>query len=277
MPEGPEVRRVTQDLAKELSGMTLESIEILSGRYTKAPIESLTEINSVLPTKIIGAGCHGKFIYIITSSGFHIWNTLGMSGTWSLEPTKHSRVSLNLSTKKKLYFNDIRNFGTLKIVYGKSRLIKKLTSLGPDMLAIDIDEDFFVSRMRQKDSLPITKVLMNQAVFSGIGNYVKAESLWLAKIDPNSLVEEISDTELKKLCICIKKILRESYNTGGATFKTFENLEKVNENYAERFLCYGRKIDAEGNLVIKTKTPDGRTTHWSPKRQGNKDDNQQLV
>jgi len=33
-------------------------------------------------------------------------------------------------------------------------------------------------------------------------------------------------------------------------------------------LCYGRKQDAEGNLVEKLETPDGRTTHWAPAKQG---------
>lgn len=268
MPEGPEVRRMAQDLASEVSERTLVSIKVLSGRYTKKDIEGLTEINSVLPTKMIGAGCHGKFIYVLTSSGHNVWNTLGMTGRWSRELTKHSRVAFEVEGEKPIYFEDVRNFGTLKFVYGKHKLLKKLKSLGPDLLAQDIDEDFFVARLRTKNHKPVTSTLMDQKIFSGIGNYVKAEALWLSEIDPRLNVQDISDKKLKILCKAVKNVLRESYNTGGATFRSHKNFSGEQGEYSHRFLCYGRKIDAEGNEVRKIKTPDGRTTHWAPKKQG---------
>ena len=174
MPEGPEVRRMTKDLAASVSEKTLESIQVVSGRYTKKPLEGLVELNAELPTRIIGAGCHGKFMYMLTASGYNIWNTLGMSGRWTKRETKHSRICLTFSNKEKIYFDDVRNFGTLKIVYGKHMLLEKLKKLGPDLMAEDIDADFFVCRIREHNEKPITKVLMNQAVFAGIGNYVKA-------------------------------------------------------------------------------------------------------
>ena len=256
MPEGPEVRRMSQDLAAVVSERLLESIEVLSGRYTKKAIESLTEFNDELPTKIIGAGCHGKFIYMLTSSGYNIWNTLGMSGRWTGQKTKHCRVKLSFRQGPPVYFEDVRNFGTIKIVYGKHKLLEKLKSLGPDLLAEDIDEDFFVARLREHDKKHITKVLMNQKIFSGVGNYVKAEALWLAEIDPRLRTEEISDEKLKTLCKTVKNVLRTSYNTGGATFLSHKNFSGKPGDYSHRFLCYGRKFDAEGNKVQKIKTED---------------------
>jgi DNA-formamidopyrimidine glycosylase len=272
MPEGPEVRRMSQDLARVVSEKTLVGINVISGRYTKKDIKGLTEINRELPTKIIGAGCHGKFIYVLTSSGHNIWNTLGMTGRWTNQRTKHSRIELQTEGEKSIYFEDVRNFGTLKVVYGKNALIKKLKSLGPDLLADDIDEEFFVARLREKNDKNITKVIMDQKVFSGVGNYVKAEALWLSEIDPKHDVEDISDKKLTILCKAIKNVLRESYNTGGATFKTHKNFSGELGDYSHRFLCYGRKVDAEGNKVEKIQTPDGRTTHWSPSKQGEKNE-----
>ena len=40
---------------------------------------------------------------------------------------------------------------------------------------------------------------MNQGVVAGIGNYVKAEALWLAKINPHKYVRELSFEELSRL------------------------------------------------------------------------------
>ena len=261
---------MSQDLAAEVSGRSLVSIEVISGRYTKKPLEGLTEVNVELPTKIIGAGCHGKFIFILTSSGYNIWNTLGMTGRWTRSRSKHSRVKFSFSDRTEIYFEDVRNFGTLKCVYGKDKLLRKLKSLGPDLLSQDIDEDFFVNRMREKNSKNITAVMMDQKVFAGVGNYIKAEALWITKIDPTLYVEDISDKKLKKLCATIKNVMKESYTSGGSTFRSYKNFSDAPGDYSHRFLCYGRKIDAEGNSVEKLKTADGRTTHWSPDRQKEK-------
>jgi len=267
MPEGPEVKRMGQDLAKRISGKSLTEITVLSGRYTKKAIAGIDHMQNDLPTKVIGVGVHGKFIYILTNSGINIWNTLGMTGRWALEETKHARVKFSFSNGPPVFFEDIRNFGTLKCVYGKTKLIQKLKTLGVDLLAEDYNEELFLKRIREKNKYNITKVLMNQKIFSGIGNYIKAESLWLAEIDPRKDVCQISDKKLKILCSAVKSILRESYNSGGATFNTHKNFSGKSGDYSSRFLCYGRDTDAEGNKVQKIKTPDGRTTHWAPNKQ----------
>ena len=103
MPEGPEVKRMAKDLAMAVTGNTLEGIKVLSGRYTKKMIEGSSEINSVLPTKVLGAGCHGKFLYMLTSSGFNVWNTLGMTGQWSRKLTSHSRIEFSFSDDDPIY------------------------------------------------------------------------------------------------------------------------------------------------------------------------------
>ena len=268
MPEGPEVKRMAMDLAEVVSNKTLESIEIISGRYTKKPAEGLSEIQSVLPTKVIGAGCHGKFMYMLTNSGFNIWCTLGMTGRWTKSNSGHVRARFKFSDGDYVNYEDTRNFGTLKFVYGKEEMIKKLKSLGPDLLSDPIDPEFFVQRIRDHNRKNITKVLMDQSIFSGVGNYVKAEALWLAKINPMKDVKQLEDHELLLLCETLKSVLSSSFESGGATFKSHKNFSGEAGDYSSRFLCYGRKQDAEGNPVEKMQTPDGRTTHWAPLKQG---------
>ena len=125
MPEGPEVKRNAVDLSNMVAGKNIEKIDILSGRYTKKPPTGLDLLVSNLPDRIIGVGVHGKFMYILLRSGNNIWSTLGMSGVWSSKKTKHSRIQIKLEKQIPVFFNDVRNFGTFKIVYGKDKLIKK--------------------------------------------------------------------------------------------------------------------------------------------------------
>lgn len=192
-----------------------------------------------------------------------------MTGIWSKNRGTHTRLMLSTSHGE-LYYNDIRNFGTLKFVYGQHELIKKLKILGLDLLSQDITNTDFLSKLRKHDSKNISKVLMNQSVLAGVGNYIKAEALWITKMNPLLNVSDFEDFHLLELKEALEEVMRSSYDHGGATFLTHTDFSGYKGEYTGRFLCYNRKTDADGNEVIKTKTPDGRTTHWSPKRQGEK-------
>ncbi len=239
----------------------------MSGRYTKSEISGFSEFLDSLPVGVAGAGVHGKFIYLICEKEFSVWNTLGMAGSWKIEKDKHSRVQFHLSDGSSVFFNDIRNFGTLKFVKGKHFLIDKLNSLGPDMLNEDIENDLFLSRIRMCKRKTVAQAIMDQSVISGVGNYLKAESLYISKISPHRSCESLSDQEIATLNESIKKTIRASYETGGATISTYSGFEGEIGEYSQRFLVYNQKTDPHGNSVIKEKTKDGRTTHWVPEVQ----------
>jgi len=263
VPEGPEVRRIAQALAQRISGRTLMSVEIVSGRYEKKEPSGWGIFLKLLPQKIIGAGSHGKFMYWLLDDEISIWSTLGMSGQWGVEPTHHTRLKFHLNDGI-VYYNDQRNFGTLKCVRGKFALIEKLTSLGPDMLAEDVENNKFIKQLRKKGKWEITKALMDQAVVAGVGNYIKADSLWLAKISPRRMIVDISDGELVSINRAIKQIMRESYKSGGSTVKAYEQFNDSTHEYRRQFLVYNQLNDPDGNDVIKEMTADNRITHWCP-------------
>jgi len=269
MPEGPEVKKNAIALSKAISGSELKEFKVVSGRYTRNPLFGLDDFLSSPPCEIIGAGCHGKFMYVIFNNGWNLWSTLGMTGIWSKNSSKHTRASMRTS-KGNVFYNDVRNFGTLKFVYGKTALLKKIDGLGMDLLSQDVDESFFISCLRKQDDKNICKVLMNQSVLAGVGNYIKAEALWISRINPECSVSELEDFQLLELKYNIEQVMKSSYEHGGATFLTHSDFSGQKGEYTHRFLCYNRETDAEGNIVFKTKTPDGRTTHWSKERQGGK-------
>ena len=254
MPEVPEVKIVGEFLAKNISGKRLTAVEVLSGRYTKKKIDGIEHLEDEFPVEIVGPGVHGKFIFWITKSDVFLYNTLGMTGWWSLSEAKSSRVLFRFEGLD-LYFNDTRNFGTLKMVKGKGNLISKIQSLGPDMLSSDVTSNLFVERLREKSSWEITKALMSQSVVAGVGNYIKSESLWRTSINPRSRVCDLDDDTLADLCDNIKKIMNESYESQTLEGKKYE------------MDVYGKKVDAMGNDVLKEKTDDGRTTYWCPEKQ----------
>ena len=266
MPEGPECRKIAEQLAKRTSGVLLLGVEILGGRYKQKPPTGIDSATRSFPIGIIGAGVHGKFIYFIMKDEWSLWFTLGMTGGWSSDRHKHSRIKFKLDNGD-LYFNDMRNFGTVKFVQGKFKLVEKLNNLGPDMLINNISDEDFIGRLREYSHWQITSAIMNQSIIAGVGNYIKCDSLWMAKINPHTIVKELSDNQLSVLSSSIKRVMRESLSSANARYDTLDNKESTDEEYNGRFLIYNKKFDPDGNSVVRELTQDNRTTHWCPEVQ----------
>ena len=264
MPEGAEVRTIVHQLRHHYKDATISDAKILSGRYVKhgAP-KGFDKFVSNLPLTIIDVSCRGKFIYMSLSNGSYLTSTLGMTGSWRKKPTKHSRMIME-TTAGALYFDDIRNFGTLNFENTKSDVGQILLSLGWDPLAESLDYDAQISRMKLASNATIAEALMDQRLFSGVGNYVKAEVLYRSKISPWRLVKDIDDMTLGIICEASRKVLIESFIAGGTTIHDYADASGNAGSYQQKLQVYGRSHDNLGNKVIRETTRDDRTTHWVP-------------
>lgn len=296
MPEGPEVTIITEGLNKKLKGTQLLEFNILSGsRYKKkAPNNYLHFMNLFnnniddksnnksnnkksndknsndknIGIKIININCKGKFIYWEFENNVFMFNTLGMSGVWSRTKEKHSSIEIIYKTsihKKKIYFVDQRHFGTIKFVFTKKELNDKLKTIGPDILNDkDMSLDLFNKIIKKHPPKNITSVLMNQKIISGIGNYLKSESLYHAKISPFRTVESLSEEEINNLYQSCRLKIIGSYNLGGVSVRHFKDVDDKKGQYTFRLEVYGKKQDKLGNKLNHDITPDKRYTYWTP-------------
>ncbi len=269
MPEGPEVRRTTDGLAECFLNKEIELLEFSSGRYRKKDPFGYFDFCEELPRLVTGVSCKGKFIYFLFADGSSLWNTLGMSGYWSAKHGRYCRAALTTTDHWTMFYNDMRNFGTFKFTNSHEDLVKKLDSIGPDLLSGDVSSEQFVQRLTQgkRVNKPISQLLMDQSVVSGIGNYLKAEILYSARISPHRLCRDITEDEFDVLFRHARSIMKFSYESGGATIKNYRDTSGKNGVYTRRFAVYNQKNDPLGHEVIREKTADKRTTHWVPELQ----------
>jgi DNA-formamidopyrimidine glycosylase len=283
-PEGPEVKRSADFLNKLLVGRCVTDVRVMGGRYKEKAPSGLAEFLGALAWsmyldltsygRIEEVSCKGKFQYWNLRPGWSMWCTYGMSGQWSTRrDDKHCAVWLSWRGKHDgsdsgtVYFNDPRRFGTLKFVYDPdgAKTQKKLDSLGPDMLSDPpVTPELFGQRLNLKPRRTLAEALMDQRVVSGVGNYVKAESLYLSELSPHRTVASLSSQETERLCQQVTNVMQASYNTGGATISTYRNVDGTKGRAQARFAVYGNKVDPMGNPVTKEETRDGRTTWWVP-------------
>lgn len=253
-------------------GQTLEYVKVLGGRYqfltdeinnTNKKLPGLLEIAHDLPVKILNINCKGKFIYWELENEWFLWNTLGMTGEWSKAQGKHCTALFDLGSQI-IYFNDTRHFGTLKFVKSRELLNKKLNSIGPDMLSNPPGLENFKKIILNRGNKSLAESLMDQRIISGVGNYVKAESLYKAKLSPWRRSGSLLDAEIKNLYRSIIQTLEESYFHGGTTLRDYKDVNGKIGNYYSQLKVYGRDKTLEGLEIKKETTPDKRVTWWVP-------------
>lgn len=277
-PEGPEVRRSADYLNRLLSQRRIVEVSVRGGRYASSPPQGFDEFQKELlkpQLTITGVDCKGKFLYWKVHPDWYVWCTYGMSGQWNESPSDHTAIAILHRTTRVgvledcipgIYFNDPRHYGTVKFVKdpGGVKTKKKLDSLGPDMLSDPPNQETFDLRLMKRAKKTIAEALMDQSVISGVGNYIKAEALYLSEISPHRIVMMLKEGERKQLREQIINVMKASYSTGGATFRTYRNVDGSRGEAARRFVIYNNKTDPMGNPVVKEETKDGRTTHWVP-------------
>jgi formamidopyrimidine-DNA glycosylase len=284
MPEGPECTRTARQVDRAVRGKSLVNINFISGRYTKNLPTGFADFYIALEDKhlpVKGVYNKGKFIWWEFSDLFpicYMYTTLGMSGNFKLQPSKHTRIAFYFDDDTAVYYNDQRNFGTIKFVFDDKDHLKKLDSIGPDMLNNPCTLSEFLRIARLKPRWTMVKWLMDQSQISGVGNIYKSESLFLAGIRPDKLIEECTDEELEKLYHAVCQILSASYSTGGATIRNYSDLYNNHGKYTRfasnpneivearggHVMVYNQTQDIYGNPVERIKLNDGRTTFWSP-------------
>ena len=110
----------------------------------------------------------------------------------------------------------------------------------------------------------IVQFLMSQEYISGVGNYIKSESLYKSKISPHRKMSEIEENEILKLFNAIKSVMINSYNSKGVSKRDFKDLDDNEGKYQFELEVYGQKKDKNGNKITVEQTKDKRTTFWVP-------------
>lgn len=268
MPEGPEVAHITRRLNNKFAGSQLTDITFKDPRYRGTQVrDEVDAFMADLPMTIHSVKCKGKFIYFELDNDWTIWHTLGMSGSWRASEKsarKGHRLTFH-STEGDYFYRDPRKFGTFKFMRDPEALETKLNKkLGPDMLAEDVSDSDFIAAVRKKKHWNVTRAIMDQTVIAGIGNYIKAEALYYAKINPWRKVSQLTDTQLKALNHYLKWVIRAAYEARGATLRDYVLPDGTKGEYTFQFAVYSKRQCPNGNPITHEETPDRRTTWWVP-------------
>ncbi len=182
-------------------------------------------------------------------------------------PDRSTRVTFDLDQDAKLFFNDQRKFGWVRL-YPTIEVpnIDFMKKVGPEPLEDSFQLPVFSSQLMKRKNSSIKAVLLDQTVLAGVGNIYADESLWAAKIHPETKVIDIPTLKLKNLYTELRAVLELSIEKGGSTDKNYVNAEGKKGSYisfARVFRKEGTPCQRCGTTIIKTRVA-GRGTHICP-------------
>ena len=300
MPEIVEVKMYADFIKNITNNNKLIKINILNGRYKKhGPFTHYNELINTLPHKIEEVKTIGKFMYWKINNLF-IGFGLGLMGGWVFKNNNDKYERANSSSEGhytnaeiksyfdrsmahlnveflfengSLYFYDQLSFGSIKVFQSSNELDKKIKLMGLDIMDPETTVELFIEKINKKKNLDkeVGNILLDQKIIAGVGNYLRADSLWLSKISPFRKGKDLTNKELILLYKNIRLLTWSLYNyNNGVKFKIIEKNDKLPINYKKEFLVYDRDKDIYGNLVIKEKLYEGsniRYIHWVPQVQ----------
>jgi len=196
MAEGPVVHLYSRLLSKVLGGEEVE-VEFADPELKeRGPSLRGVRVEKVEP--------YGKQFRIHLSDGHIILVHLLMWGSWKIyergkqpENTR-KQVRLALRTKKHEVVAHSAPVVSL-LTAGELDAEPKWGNLGPDPLREDFDSEEFFRRLNAHGKNEIGPVLLDQQVIAGLGNILKNEILFHARIHPKRRVDGLSQKEKRAI------------------------------------------------------------------------------
>ncbi len=268
MPELPEVEVVRHGLAPAVTGARLLSVDVLDERaLTRHPADAADFVGRLEGRDVLAAARRGKFLWLPLAARAGereaLVAHLGMSGQMLLrEPDapleRHERVRMRIEHPRHgilaVVFADQRTFGSLAVDhllptpdaaaggYGTPEPLvpSQVAHIARDALDPAFDEASFITAVRKRSSA-IKRILLDQTLVSGIGNIYADESLWAARIHPETHGTRISVPSLRRLMGEVRLVLEKALAEGGTSFDAqYVNVNGQAGYFAHSLNAYGR-------------------------------------
>jgi len=272
MPELPEVETISRQLDQVLKGRKISRIEILSKK------NFLGQVEDVIGRKIVSIQRRAKIILIKLDDSKYLAIHLKLTGQLIYSeggrgvegckekksgpfrvcelPNKFTTIVVSFNNGGKLYFNDLRKFGWMRIVSQKSKVESRkfklsdsldetlgLEKFGPEA---NDKKSFTLDYFRQvlgKSKKPVKLVIMDQEKLAGVGNIYANEALYVAGVMPTRPANSLKEEEIKTLRYWILRVLEEAIKHKGTsdTDEAYRQITGEKGDYQNYLQVYGRK------------------------------------
>lgn len=215
MPEGPEIRRAAQAVHHAVAGLPL--------RLTLAHPKLLPMAHALQGAVVESVSARSKAMLTCFSTGDVLYSHNQLYGEWVVgrpdEPLLGRAIRLVLDTgalRAVLY--SATDLAWLR--RGHESQHPYLASLGPEVLDDRTSVRQIAARLAMFPRRRMADALLDQRVLAGLGNYLRSEIAFAARLNPWRRLGELTDAERHRLASAVHQITHRSFRTGGVCVPT---------------------------------------------------------
>jgi endonuclease-8 len=249
--EGDTIWRLARRFEQTLVGETIAA-SAPNPRGQAAGIEGL---DGRCLERVEARGKH----FLLAFGELSLHSHLGMSGGWHLyrhgtrwrRPRSSAWAILSGGDWEAVQFG-----GPTLQVMPTSRLRRdpQIARLGPDILAVQFDQEAVVAAMRAEPTRGLGDALLDQHLVAGIGNIFKSEACFAAMVDPWRPLGDLSEEELQRVLAAARGMMLEAVKNGRHPHKVYRRRQ-------------GACPRCGGRISSRGQGDANRTTYWCPRCQ----------
>ena len=247
MPELPEVETTKTSLLPLLDQRVLAVRVLNASLRWKIP----DDVQKLVGQRLLVLTRRSKYILAEFEQDQMLWH-LGMSGSFRLcqphdELRKHDHLIIDFEDIQ-LRYHDPRRFGCI-LWLDQDNQSKLIDTLGPEPLSEDFNANYLLKKLNKKN-VGIKIALMDNHVVVGVGNIYATESLFNIGVHPAQPASTLTQAQVEKLVIEVKRILKQAIDSGGSTLRDYSNAMGENGYFQQTLLAYGRA----GEMCVNCET-----------------------
>ena len=239
MPEGPEIYRAAQQLHGALAGKAIELTLLYPSLQTRS--------RALKRATVVRVHARSKAMLTEFSNGDVLYSHNQLYGEWRV----HARHDAALARQQRLVMATPRHrvvlysatdFAWLRA--GQEHKHPYLARLGPEVLGDGVTPAMLADRLASFARRNLAAALLDQGVLAGLGNYLRADVLFVARLNPSLRVGELSKAQLLNLAKVIHRLTWRSVRHDGVLMPTvdYKALRASGSDYeAARFFVFDRE------------------------------------
>ena len=219
MPEGDTIARAAAALHRALAGRVVTAFAT-----GLAPLARVDDDTPIAGRTIEQCRSQGKHLLMAFSGALLLRTHMRMSGSWHLyrpgegwqRPPWAARIRIDTDAWVAVAFDvPVAEF----VREADLHRHRQLASLGPDLADPSFDRANALLRMGASGGRAIGDVLLDQRVVAGIGNVLRSESLFVARVHPDTPADRLSEGDLARLLEVAAGLLQRNARADAGPFR----------------------------------------------------------
>ena len=218
MPEGPEIRLAADKLRRVLAGRQSTEVRFAGDRFPH-----LQRFGARLSGRMIDAvEPRGKAMLTHFEGGLSIYSHNQLYGEWATcrgaPPPSHlqTRLTIRTATHSAILYSaseiDVINTADLEKHPYLARLGVELLDPATTLQTVHAQVD--AARFARRN---LAALLLDQGFLAGIGNYLRSDILFVARLHPSVRLGDLTAAQRASLARAALNLTRQSYRTRGIT------------------------------------------------------------